>query len=172
MKQATKGALAAGAAGSLLLGGAGSLAYWTDTGTVDGSSISSGHMSLTENGCDGWKLDGGAAYTTQTIVPGDSLTQVCTFTLNAQGDHLTASFGVATPTWATANGLTAELTKSAVYQVGATTVSSFPAAVVNGDTITATVTVTFPTTSTVDTSYDLTAILNDITVTVTQGHTA
>ena len=31
MKNATKGALAAAAAGSLLLGGAGSLAYWTGT---------------------------------------------------------------------------------------------------------------------------------------------
>lgn len=172
MKQSTKGALAAGAAGVLLLGGAGSLAYWTDSGDVTGATINSGHMSLTENGCDGWKIDGGAAYVAQKIVPGDSLTQVCTFTLDAVGDHLTASFGVATPTWASANGLTAELTKSASYKVGATTVSSFPAVVVDGDIITATVTVTFPTTSTVNTSYDLAAALNDITVTVTQGHSA
>ena len=46
MKKSTKGALAAAAAGSLLLGGAGSLAYWTDAETVGGGSIASGHLKL------------------------------------------------------------------------------------------------------------------------------
>ncbi len=39
MKKSTKGALAAAAAGSLLLGGAGSLAYWTDAESITGTSI-------------------------------------------------------------------------------------------------------------------------------------
>ena len=44
MKKSTKGALAATTAGVLLLGGAGSLAFWSDS--IGGSTISSGHISL------------------------------------------------------------------------------------------------------------------------------
>ena len=42
MKKSTKGAVAAAAAGVLLLGGAGSLAYWTADGAADGGSITAG----------------------------------------------------------------------------------------------------------------------------------
>ena len=63
MKKSTKGAFAAAAAGSLLLGGAGSLAYWTDASTVDGKAITSGHLQLnpiTATCDDSWQLDGEA----------------------------------------------------------------------------------------------------------------
>ena len=39
MKKSTKGALAAGSAAFLLVGGAGSLAYWTDNGDVTGTTL-------------------------------------------------------------------------------------------------------------------------------------
>ena len=48
MNKASKGALAALAAGVLLLGGAGSLAFWTDTAEVAGGAINSGELSLTD----------------------------------------------------------------------------------------------------------------------------
>ncbi len=50
MKKTTKGALAAVAGGSLLFGGAGSLAYWTGESTVTGDSIESGTLDLTHAG--------------------------------------------------------------------------------------------------------------------------
>ena len=93
MKKSTKGALAAGAAASLLLGGAGSLAYWTSTGTIDGTSISSGHLKLVSPSCDGWKLDNETTAfdpAADQIVPGDVLTQVCHYTVDAKGKHILA----------------------------------------------------------------------------------
>ncbi len=48
MNKSTKGALAAACGGVLLLGWAGSLAYWTDGTNIDGDSFASGHLQLTE----------------------------------------------------------------------------------------------------------------------------
>ncbi|GCD88794.1 alternate-type signal peptide domain-containing protein [Nocardioides sp. LS1] len=100
MKKATKGALAAAAAGSLLLGGAGSLAYWTATGDVNGGSFASGTLSLTNPTCDtNWVYNAGAANagaTVALIVPGDVLTKQCTTTLDATGDNLSATLDAPT----------------------------------------------------------------------------
>ena len=52
MKQATKGALVAVTAGALLLGGAGTLAYWNVTPVVTGGTISFG--TFTPDTCGGW----------------------------------------------------------------------------------------------------------------------
>ncbi|MCW2797319.1 alternate-type signal peptide domain-containing protein [Nocardioides sp.] len=170
MQKSIKGALAAGVGGVLLLGGAGTLAYWTDTGTVSGSDITAGHLRLVSPSCAGWKMDGGAAFTTQLVVPGDVLTQVCTYEVDAAGEHITASFDVSTPTWDATNALTSQLALSATYKIGAATPSSFPAAVVDGDIITATVTATFTGGTATNASEDLAATLEDITITATQGH--
>lgn len=170
MRKTVKGALAAGVGGVLLLGGAGTLAYWTDTGTVTGTGIDSGHLKLINPSCLGWKIDGGAAFTTQLVVPGDTLTQQCTFEVDAVGAHITASFDVSTPTWAATNALTNELAVAATYKIGATTVAAFPATVVDGDIITATIVVTFTGLTATNASEDLTSTLDDITVTATQGH--
>jgi alternate signal-mediated exported protein len=171
MKNATKGALAAAAAGSLLLGGAGSLAYWTDTGTVSGKSITSGHLSLGSPSCAGWKLNG-TAFSTQKIVPGDQLTQSCTYTISADGDNLTAAVDV-TGGGLDAGNLTTQLTKSATVTKNTGTAAALPVsdlAVVNGDTIKVDVTVTFPTTSTALNAQSVTQALSDITVTAKQTH--
>ena len=121
MNKTTKGAVAAAAAGVLLLGGAGSLAYWNATGTVAGGTISSGQLTLTNPDCDPdttagaigsvWKLDDGTTFDpdTQKIVPGDTLTKVCTYDITASGAHLlTADLTVSTPAYtnATDNALT------------------------------------------------------------------
>ncbi|WP_372727501.1 alternate-type signal peptide domain-containing protein [Nocardioides sp.] len=171
MKKILKGAVAASAAGALLLGGAGTLAYWTDEGTVTGTDIESGHLLLTNDTCLGWTIDGGAPVTTATrIVPGDVLTQVCTYTVSAEGDHIAASFDVSAPSFSGASALTNELVANASYKIGAVPVASFPASVSNLDVITATVTVTFTGASATNASKDLTGALDDITVTATQSH--
>ena len=58
MKKSTKGALAAGGAAVLLLGGAGSLAYWTASGSVPGGSLTSGSMTLSSVTCGSWTYGG------------------------------------------------------------------------------------------------------------------
>ncbi|MCR1783098.1 alternate-type signal peptide domain-containing protein [Nocardioides carbamazepini] len=96
MKKTTKGALAAGTAAVLLMGGAGTLAYWSDTANIGGTSISTGSLALENDNCGGWVLDKGdvvneAVYTNQLLVPGDSLTRVCSFQIEASGAHLEAT---------------------------------------------------------------------------------
>lgn len=46
MNKATKGAVAAGAAGILLLGGAGTFALWEDNASITGGTVSTGHLDL------------------------------------------------------------------------------------------------------------------------------
>ncbi|MCW2787226.1 MAG: alternate-type signal peptide protein [Marmoricola sp.] len=152
MNKSSKGALAAVAAGVVLLGGAGSLAYWTDSATVTGGSINSGKLTLTDSttgtcASAPWKLDGaespaGATFVpgTDTVVPGDVPTKQCSCTVGAVGTHLRANLaatgGAATGTLASA------LTASGTFQVNGTTVSSITSAN-NGQTLTATISATF-----------------------------
>ncbi len=98
MKKSSKGAVAAAAAGVLLLGGAGSLAFWSATDTVNGVSVAAGELKLSAATCTGWKFDGSEvtankAYVpaTDKIVPGDVLTQSCDYTITAKGEHLRAT---------------------------------------------------------------------------------
>jgi alternate signal-mediated exported protein len=174
MRKSTKGAFAAGTAAVLLLGGAGTLAYWSDDATVDGVSIGSGRLDLEVDTCDDWQLDstGGAGgdLGTREIVPGDSLTKTCTYTLTAEGDHLEATLGITSPAWTGA--LAGKVTTTATFTVGAVTVTpGTPYAFEDGTpkTVTADFTVDFPFGTGVDnSSQDLTATLGDITMTVTQ----
>ncbi|WP_394279751.1 alternate-type signal peptide domain-containing protein [Microbacterium sp.] len=89
MKKTTKGALAAGAAAVLLLGGAGTLAYWTAEDTIDGGNIEAGSMELTAVTCDANWVEGGQSIS--LIVPGDTITKQCTGTLTLEGDHIGAT---------------------------------------------------------------------------------
>ena len=174
MKRTTKGAIAAAAAGVLLLGGAGSLAFWTDDATVEGADISAGYLKLINADCGAdWTLDGGAVYTTQLLVPGDTLTKTCTYEVDAAGEHLAATFDVEAPTFTTSNGLTDELDVAAVYKVNGVAAPP-PAAVVDGDSVEAAITVDWPygvEDNDSNASPGLSTALNDITVTATQTHT-
>ncbi|MBB6629529.1 alternate-type signal peptide domain-containing protein [Nocardioides sp. KIGAM211] len=104
MKKATKGALAAAAAGSLMLGGAGSLAYWTSTSDVNATNITSGHLKLVPTlvgavpgtECGSWKLDSqDFDPATGTISPGDVLSRTCTYSVDMVGSSLSAKLDVA-----------------------------------------------------------------------------
>lgn len=118
MRNSIKAALAATAGAGLLLGGAGSLAYWQDADDIPTDTLTSGELDLGAPVCEGWLLDGGAAFDplTDTIVPGDSLTQICEFPLTVTGDHLEAEFTAEVPSM-TAGDLTDELTYTATYEV-------------------------------------------------------
>lgn len=183
MNSTTKGALAAGAAAVLLLGGAGSLAFWSATDSVDAGSFSSGKLTLKAVGCDaGWTYANGtsAGAAVNLVVPGDSITKNCTFTIGATGDHLSALPTVpstvgytvtSTPTPTTLN-----LTTAATYTVGTTTIDNTTPITSSSDgkTLTAKIVVTMPYGSTTINANDtqlVTSKLNTIPVTLTQQKT-
>lgn len=95
MKKTTKGALAAGSAAVLLMGGAGTLAFWTATDDVDGGTINSGSLTLTTGDCEGWVYAAadleGTGEAVNLVVPGDTIEQTCEVTIDGTGDHLKAT---------------------------------------------------------------------------------
>lgn len=97
MNKTGKGLMAA-AAGALLIGGAGTLAYWTAEADVDGGSITAGSLTLTSNDdCSGWLYADGSASAGSPVtafVPGDVVTATCSFTVGAEGDNLAATVDV------------------------------------------------------------------------------
>lgn len=175
MNRTTKGALAGGAAAVLLLGGAGTLAFWTDAENAPGTTIDSGHLKLVSPTCTGWTLDGGAAYTTQLLVPGDTLTQVCSYTVDADGSHLTASFDASAPTDVTGDAaLVDEISFTDTYTVNAVASGDTDVPVVDGDVVEATLVITWPygvEDNDSNALLGLSAALADVTVVATQTHT-
>lgn len=172
MKKSTKGALAAAAAGTLLLGGAGSLAFWNATATVDGSTVSSGSLSLTGAECSNWVLDNGEEPQGEDlavgIVPGDQLTKTCTYTITATGDHLRATLG------ATGGDKTGDLagavTVTPTFDVGGNALTEITDDN-DGDTLTAKIVLDFPYGNAVDNSSQGDSVnLSDYVVTATQVH--
>ncbi|KAA1424121.1 alternate-type signal peptide domain-containing protein [Nocardioides antri] len=129
MKKSTKGAVAAGGAAVLLMGGAGTLAFWTATGDADGGAITAGSMTLTPVGCDAnWVYatgSAGAGTTVTTFVPGDVVTKECTFTIGATGDNLSATVDAPdTLTFTTAPAATSfSATVDATYDVDGTAIA-------------------------------------------------
>jgi alternate signal-mediated exported protein len=177
MNRTTKGALAGGAAAVLLLGGVGTLAFWTDTVTVDGTDVASGHLKLVTPDCVGWELDGGTPFTgAELLVPGDTLTQVCDYTVDAGGEHLAATFTATGPTDVTGDApLVAEIGFAATYAVNGSPVAATGVSVVDDDVVTATLTITWPYGTLNNASNvleGLTASLADVTVVATQTHAA
>jgi alternate signal-mediated exported protein len=180
MKKTTKGALAAAAAGTLLVGGAGTLAFWTDATNVSGGTFQSGHLKLTDSTCTtaDWTIDTTNAVVDEDtrIVPGDTLTKVCTFKINASGDHIKVNLDTATPDWndSSNSALTDELTVGATFKEGATVINDGDEVTPNA-TITATITVDFPgedATNDSNSLTGLTAVLDGITLTASQSHNA
>lgn len=202
MKKTTKGALAALAGGTLVFGGAGSLAYWTGDSTVDGNSIEAGLLDLSVPDCDGtpagttdWVFDDATPLDwtdndpfdpdADTVVPGDTLTKICDMTLSLQGSHVTAALDVGSTNanWnaSSSSVLTDELTAGVVFLADGVTYSTPLTTVGTGietHTIRATITVSFPYGTEDNDSNSplagpaLAAVLDDITVIATQQHDA
>ena len=179
MHATVKGALAAGTAGTLLLGGAGTLAYWNSTGSVGGGTINSGDLQLDASSCTtaAWTVsntvegvtDAAFAVGTDEIVPGDVLKKTCNIAVTAIGANLRANLAVT-------NGATTGSTMSVgaysvagSFKLAGADVTSITDAN-NGQNIVATITVTFPIGTTVDnTSKSKNIVLTDYTVTATQA---
>lgn len=184
MRKSTKGALAAGAAGVLLLGGAGSLAYWSDTATIDGGSVNSGTLALSDPTCDaaGWVYatgNAGAGEAVSLIVPGDTITKECTFSVTATGDNLQATLTTPATTKVTANDPAAsslEANVSAAYAIDGVAVPDTITSTNNDDTVTATIEVRFPFGTAEDATepqnlndtQEILATLDDIDIALTQ----
>lgn len=143
MKKSIKGALAASAAGVLLLGGAGSLAYWTADQDIEGGAINSGLLTLSAPVCADWAMDGGGTFTpgSTEIVPGDALTKVCTLSLDAEGDNIGATLDI-DDTALTSNALGDALTADATFTVDNAAYAPITAA--GTYAVEATITVDFP----------------------------
>ncbi len=180
MNKTTKGAFAASAAAVLLLGGAGSLAYWSSDATLTTGSVTAGNLSLNDAKCDaGWtyatgKAGNGAAVA--KIVPGDVITKTCTFVVKGAGDNLSATL-TAPQTTSAANSV-AQADVDVKYALGGAAMTS-PATVSEADsgkTVSAKITVTFPfgtdesgsPTVNANNTQAVTTVLNDIAVTLVQ----
>jgi len=174
MNHAMTGALAAAVGAVLLLGGAGTLAYWNDDEAVPGGAIASGELKLGTPVCGAWLLDGATTYTTgMLIVPGDELTKVCTIDLIATGEHLGATLGITTAAFTGPAALTDELAASAVFTINGVTKTTITEADATGTgEISATLEVTFDGEGATNASQALTATLNSVTVTATQTHSS
>lgn len=178
MKKSTKGAIAAGAAAVLLLGGAGTLAYWSDSGTADGGSVTAGELSMTDPVCDAtWVYaagNAGAGEPVTLIVPGDTIAKECTFDITATGDNLEAELTVPTTTTITPSPAAAsfQANVSASFAGATSTITSAD----DGSTVTATIEVEFPfgtaedaaTPVNINDTQGVTATLDDLTITLVQ----
>ena len=95
MNKSLKGALALGAAGMLLLGGAGTYARWSDAVNLNGGAINSGQLRFVDTTTGTWT----DTSTNQVIsdisafrvVPGDVLSYKLSTTVRAEGENLEAS---------------------------------------------------------------------------------
>ncbi|WP_368499419.1 alternate-type signal peptide domain-containing protein [Herbiconiux sp. A18JL235] len=97
MNKLAKGAIAGAAGLVLLLGGAGTFAFWNSTAAVTGGTISAGNLVVTDDGAAGvWTDQNGATVNLSTykIVPGDTLTYTDTLLVTAVGQNLEATLGL------------------------------------------------------------------------------
>lgn len=179
MKKTTKGALAAAAAGALLLGGAGTIAYWSDSSTINGGTVDTGSLALSDADCDeGWVYapeNAGAGDPVTLLVPGDVISKGCTFTVSATGDNLEATLTTPDSTPITSEDAdTFEATVAATYDIdGSPATDDTPITEANnGQTVTATITATFPfgdaDAINANDTQNATASLDDIEVTLVQ----
>jgi alternate signal-mediated exported protein len=104
MNKAAKGAVAAGAAGILLLGGAGTFALWEDTKSIDAAPISTGVLTMGMGAGTWYDATAGTTGTITdisafNIVPGDTVTYTTPVIVTAQGDNLKGEFKIDKTVW-------------------------------------------------------------------------
>lgn len=165
MKKTTKGALAAGAAAVLLLGGAGTIAYWTAEATVEAGSLEAGSMTLSDVACgETWQEDGADV---ALIVPGDTLRKTCTGTLVLEGDHIGATVALDD-----ASVTTAEAAFGGEVDIDASMTAPAAAVIAPGShAITVVITAAFDATLDNDETFmNATATLNALELTAVQTH--
>lgn len=92
MNKLTKAAIAGAAGIALLLGGAGSLAYWNDATALDAASINSGTLTISDDDVATTTYLGGGAV--GLIVPGDTVVISQGVVIAATGDNLEATLDI------------------------------------------------------------------------------
>ncbi|TPW75459.1 alternate-type signal peptide domain-containing protein [Schumannella soli] len=100
MNKLTKGAIAGAAGIVLLMGGAGSLAYWTGTASLDnaGQTINAGTLTavkVTSPAATGWQVNGAAIPANYVAVPGDVITYKQDVKITASGSNLKFTLALA-----------------------------------------------------------------------------
>lgn len=143
MNKLTKAAIAGAAGIALLLGGAGSLAYWNASDSVNAGTIEAGTLTLNAE-AGSWTTPAPALW-----VPGDSAVYTTQLEIGATGDNLEALLSVnpGSISGDLADALTFELTIAgapAGVMAGATDGTYEITDAADGQTLTVTVTVTFP----------------------------
>jgi alternate signal-mediated exported protein len=132
MNKLAKGAIAGAAGIALLLGGAGTFAFWNSSATVAGGTITAGNLLISNPTPGVWKDQNGATIdiTTYKIVPGDTLTYTDDVDLTVTGNNLVATLalgaGSITPvagTGAAGTALAGFLTENAVLTATGTGIS-------------------------------------------------
>jgi len=133
MNKLVKAAIATGVGAALLMGGAGTFAYWNDSVGVSGANITAGTLTVADTGTAGsWTVQKNGTGTAAAVAdiaafrvsPGDKLTYTKTVKVTAIGDNLVATLSlgegsIAGATSTTANSaLAGYLTKTA--QISAT----------------------------------------------------
>lgn len=94
MKKVTKATIAAAAAGVLLLGGAGTVAFWSGNANISAGTVSTGHLKLDSSVAGTWTdASQDAASTTfvpgtDHLAPGDTVVYEQTVTIDADGKNL------------------------------------------------------------------------------------
>ena len=176
MNKTTKGALAGGAAAVLLLGGMGTLAYWTAEEDVSGTDIDAGHVTLsapdciTAAGSHDWELDNGDPYVAGTtlVVPGDTVSKVCDLSLDLDGDHIGATLAIDSTNLTGDSTLNTELAATATFTVDGAAYA--PITDPGTHAIRATITVTFDGPGGTNDSMDDSVTLDAVSVLATQTH--
>jgi alternate signal-mediated exported protein len=162
MNKLVKGSIAGAAGIVLLLGGAGTLAYWNDSATIaSAGTVSSGELTIESTTAGDWSDD------IALIVPGDSLEYTETFTVTASGDNLSFELGEnVTDIVSTIDG--AVVTADFDVAEGATAITSFTGLDAGTYTVDVSITVDFPTSVNGTTGQLQSLDLSDAEVTVTQ----
>lgn len=105
MNKIAKASIAGAAGVILLMGGAGSLAYWNNSASLGGTSttVTAGQLKLASKSDGAWSksFNGGAssAGLPTKVVPGDSIVYSESFTVTAEGDNLKFRVATTAPTY-------------------------------------------------------------------------
>ena len=171
MNKLVKGSIAGAAGVALLLGGAGTLALWNDSASINAGTVTSGVLDVSNAAAGAWTLNGVVWSPSGLIVPGDTAVYTDTLEVTATGDNLEAT--IATNIASITNGITGAVVTSSVVVTDSSNAVVTPAAGVYtlGDgayTVEVELTVTFPSTVSGQAGQNASTDFSAITVTVTQ----
>jgi alternate signal-mediated exported protein len=167
MNKLVKGSIAGAAGVALLLGGAGTLALWNDSASINAGTVASGVLDVANDAAGSWSPS------LSLIVPGDTIVYTDALEVTATGDNLKAT--VTTNIGSITNNITGAVVTSDITvtdSLGDEVVPVLGEYTLNtGDgsyTVDVVLTVEFPETVSGQTGQDRSTDFSDITVSVTQ----